>query len=320
MKEKGKIFILGKELLSRHKLKNLIDDNKYEMKIFKKYSDLTKDLNPGNTDLLILESRGSIDEDHDIIKRIKEKKRSQLIPLIYIAGSGLRANINKLLDHRIEGILHNPINKNELNILMEALIRFKIEYFKLNEKFRKATKWARVDGLTGICNYIYFQECMIREISRSERYKHSTSVILSDIDYFKNYNDTHGHLKGNVILKKIARIFSSTTRKMDIPARYGGDEFVVILPQTGKYSALIVANRLKKAIELFPFPNKETQPEGKITITMGVATFPDDARNVVELIAMADKLLYRGKNYGRNSIVYLRGSEQKVYIEDTGKS
>ena len=124
-----------------------------------------------------------------------------------------------------------------------------------------------------------------------------------DIDYFKHYNDTHGHQAGDEILRMLAELITKTIRTSDIAARYGGEEFVIISSETSKERVVQMAERVKKAIEDYPFPKKETQPGGTLTVSFGVATFKVDATIADELIKKADSALYKAKESGRNRVV-----------------
>ena len=160
------------------------------------------------------------------------------------------------------------------------------------------------DGLTEIYNHRHFQECIRKEIEKTEKANFPLSLIMGDIDNFKNYNDTNGHPEGDKVLREIAQILKRNTKGSDTVARYGGEEFVIILPNTTKENALIVAENLRKKIEESKFPFEEkSQPTGKLTITFGVANYPLDAKSVRDLIKEADRALYRGKEEGKNRVV-----------------
>jgi diguanylate cyclase (GGDEF)-like protein len=130
---------------------------------------------------------------------------------------------------------------------------------------------------------------------------------MIDIDNFKDYNDQHGHLQGDEILKQAAVLFREQIRNSDIAVRYGGEEFVVVMPETGKELALLVGEKLCRTFAEFPFPLRETQPGGRLTISIGIATFPHDASGARELIDMADKALYLAKGEGKNRVMEWEG-------------
>jgi diguanylate cyclase (GGDEF)-like protein len=159
------------------------------------------------------------------------------------------------------------------------------------------------DSLTRLWNHGYFQYLLSLQISLSDTNKKPVSLIVIDIDNFKNYNDKIGHPAGDEVLKQVAEILKTAVREGDIVARYGGEEFVCILPDTNKDTAAKIAERLRIKIENHRFQNQEIQPLKKITISAGIATYPDDADGKKALISCADTSLYTAKNQGKNKVV-----------------
>ncbi len=168
--------------------------------------------------------------------------------------------------------------------------------------FIRAEKEAITDHLTNLYNYRYFIQQLNREISRARRHHTKFSLMMIDIDFFKQYNDTFGHQAGDVVLQRIARLMMENTRSSDIVARYGGEEFVIICPELNKTEAIKMAEKLRTIIEKTPFPNVNKLPSGKLSISLGVATFPDDAKDAATLIKKADEALYLAKSSGRNCV------------------
>jgi diguanylate cyclase (GGDEF)-like protein len=158
------------------------------------------------------------------------------------------------------------------------------------------------DELTGIYNRRHFMQRFEFEVQRSKRYNRSVSLMMLDIDHFKHYNDLNGHLKGDLILIRVAAILNAELRKADIVARYGGEEFIVLLPETTCAQALNVASKLRRKIQNEKFELAEKQPGGKITASFGIAVCPDDACDPKTLIHLADKALYSAKSHGRNRV------------------
>lgn len=159
------------------------------------------------------------------------------------------------------------------------------------------------DSLTGLFNRRYFEERFLEEIHRSQRHNLKFSLAIMDIDDFKQFNDTEGHLAGDDILRYIANISKDCLRVSDVIARFGGEEFAVIMPQTGKEEAFLVAERIRNSIK-DQIPNIwKKYPNKYITITIGVATFPEDGNNRKELIRNADRALYKGKIEGKDRTI-----------------
>jgi len=158
------------------------------------------------------------------------------------------------------------------------------------------------DGLTGLYNHRYFQDAMITETHRALRHNRTFSLLFMDLDNFKVYNDSHGHPKGDILLRDLSEMVSERLRRSDVLARYGGEEFVVILPETDKRVAAELAEDIRQLIESHPFPGCECQPGGKVTISVGVATFPEDGKAPMTIITAADDALYKAKHAGRNRV------------------
>lgn len=158
-----------------------------------------------------------------------------------------------------------------------------------------------VDDLSGLYNTRYLDISLENEIKRAKRFKSSLSLLFIDLDYFKEINDTYGHLVGSRLLHETAQVLKKGIREVDIPIRYGGDEFIIILVETGREGAVKVAERLRKAIEEHEFL-VDKNLKIKMTCCVGVASFPEDAQTKIDLIHLADKAMYRGKETTRNCV------------------
>jgi len=166
-----------------------------------------------------------------------------------------------------------------------------------NAMIYKSTEHLSItDGLTGLYNHRHFQEQLGVEVKRAQRYDLNLSLIMIDLDHFKEFNDSYGHLEGDSLLRKIAQILKSSLRETDFVARYGGEEFAVILPETNKEGASIAAERVRATIGEQTFG----ETGAKMTVSLGVASYPEDACLRADLIKKADDALYRAKREGRN--------------------
>lgn len=181
---------------------------------------------------------------------------------------------------------------NSFNIMVESI--------KRRDEQLKAM--ASTDGLTGLYNFRYFKTELDKAVRNAGRYGRPVALIMADVDHFKHYNDTNGHANGDQCLKKVAEVFMKSVREVDIAARYGGEEFAVILPETGLDGALVLAERLRAKLEKEIIPFEELQPSGGLTLSLGVASCPQDASDSQALIEAADKALYKAKEKGRNKV------------------
>ena len=183
-----------------------------------------------------------------------------------------------------------------------------------NTLFSQVQEMANSDGLTKLFNKRFFMQRLSEEILKAEKGHYPVSLFMFDLDNFKHYNDTQGHQAGDEVLKLTGQIVRETVRPDDTPARYGGEEFVVILPQTPKDGALVAAERLRERVAAHAYPHRESQPLKVVSLSGGVATFPDDGRNGTDLIQAADAALYRAKKAGRNRVCR---SEPKYFSDES---
>jgi diguanylate cyclase (GGDEF)-like protein len=177
----------------------------------------------------------------------------------------------------------------------------------------KLRELANTDGLTALLNRRYLIGEMgepgelAKMINAAESEAYPLSVFIFDIDHFKLYNDRNGHPEGDRVLRELADLMKANIRPSDLCCRYGGEEFMVVMPETDGARALMVAERIRKAIQNHPFRHREAQPEGCISISGGIACFPRDGTSVIELTQHADQSLYESKHAGRNRVLLHRG-------------
>lgn len=173
-------------------------------------------------------------------------------------------------------------------------------FLKRSKLYAEIQELSITDGLTGGFVRRYFLERFKQEVLRSKHNKLALSLLLIDVDNFKAFNDTYGHITGDAVLKEVVKILQSSLRQIDMCARYGGEEFCIMLPETNKEGALLVAERLRGNVEETKL--KVFNEELKCTISIGVAAFPDDAQQINALLDKADKALYKAKIQGRNRV------------------
>ncbi len=193
-------------------------------------------------------------------------------------------------------------NEDDLPLL-EAVADFAAIAIDNARNYRRVSELVVTDDLTGLYNARHFHELLEYEIDRSRRYRSQVSLLFFDLDHFKSVNDRHGHLVGSRMISEVGRLVQRHIRSSDRAARYGGDEYVIILPNTGKEGAVSVANNLLNRLRSYPFLT-DSDEQFAITASFGAATFPDDALDRTELIRAADSAMYMAKEAGRNRVCH----------------
>ena len=200
-------------------------------------------------------------------------------------------------------ITKKPISKDDLRMLIMLANQagLAIENSRL---FELTALRSHTDSLTDLWNHGYFQFLLQEEVEKSRANLRPLSLLAVDIDDFKVYNDSLGHQAGDAILKDLAALLKGYSRKMDYVCRYGGEEFMVILPQTDKNEALMIAERLRQDVEKNKFRHEEILPNKKLTVSIGLAAFDANGNTPAGLIAYADKALYQAKHKGKNNTCF----------------
>ena len=186
-------------------------------------------------------------------------------------------------------------------VLFVFVSAYILKYILKSRDFEQQYKLATTDGLTDLYNHRYFQEQMIMQTENCKRYNSNFSLILIDIDFFKNFNDTFGHQSGDAVLRQVAQKLKKNVRSTDIVCRYGGEEMGIILPNTDKTEAIVTAQKICQTIAEKPF-KLANDKESTVTISLGVAAYPQNGKTPREIIAHADECLYSAKENGRNQV------------------
>lgn len=262
-------------------------------------------------DLLLLDIMMPKMNGFEVCKRLKSDPKTRFIPIVMVTALQSIEDKVQGIEAGADDFITKPFNKMELLARVRSLLRIKFLYdelvkkiYQLDQAKKRLQQLAITDGLTGLYNYRFFKEQLLHEMDRAARHNLSLSLIMMDIDNFKIYNDTNGHPAGDEVLRRIAKVLQNNIRKIDIAARYGGEEFAIILPEESPESAKIVTEKIRRLVEEEPIPFEDKQPNKKLTISLGLATFPIDAEDWKQLVSKADQRLYKAKKSGRNRAVF----------------
>ncbi|MEW6068779.1 MAG: diguanylate cyclase [Nitrospirota bacterium] len=248
-------------------------------------------------------------DGNEVARWLKVNEDTKGIPIIMLTVKSSMHEKIKGLQAGADDYLPKPYNEVELNARIYASLRTKALQDELREKNRqleevllKVENLAITDPLTSLYNRRYIEAAIEKEVSRTERYHSSTSCLMIDIDYFKKVNDEFGHQVGDMVLKEIAKIIKGCIREIDVLARWGGEEFLVLMPETKKENAGHAASRIVNTISNYNFPNVSRQ----VTVSIGVASIPDPSIESAEkLINASDFALYEAKRKGRNRVEFI---------------
>ncbi len=271
-----------------------------------------------------LSARGREEREGAMPQEFVRESKLDVKSLLNLAGKKKEVCINRSqdpaafralgLDTEVETFLAVPLLSENITVALlvvedlphEALDEFVIlsMQFALEIKrlllYKTVESLAITDGLTNVYVRRYFLERLEEELIRSKRYNLKFSFLMADLDYFKDCNDNHGHLVGDVVLKDVSCLIKDAVREIDLVARYGGEEFSLLLPETNKAGGVRVAERIRKRVKDNVF--KAYDETLKITISVGVATYPDDGKDLESLIENADMAMYKAKKGGRDRV------------------
>ncbi|UCE05376.1 MAG: PleD family two-component system response regulator [bacterium] len=308
--EHSKILVVDDIALNRKLQKTYLESVGYQVILAQDGVEALRRIKEDSPDLILLDIMMPKMNGFQVCHQLKISENTRFIPIIMVTALNEIEDKVKGIEAGADDFISKPFNKLELLARVKSLLRIKHLHDELELKIQeleiaqgKLLQLAITDGLTELYNYRYFKQQLSQEIIRAKRHNTKVSIAMIDIDYFKNYNDTHGHPAGDLVLKTIAELLRNNIRKIDVAARYGGEEFALILVETDRPAAGFVASKIKNLVERQKFNYEETQPNGKLTISMGVATFPHDGMTPDDLVKIADQRLYRAKKAGRNRVV-----------------
>lgn len=232
--------------------------------------------------------------------------------IIYAEHEQAQALLQEITDSYAVSFLRKDSTKLECQVFMSQIINSARSLKVMKDLAQTARKASEVDKLTGAYNRAFYDVLIKKEISNARDQRSNLHLILSDIDFFKNYNDQNGHLAGDQLLREFVSLLKDNVRSTDYVLRYGGEEFVIVLFNVPESSVLFITEKIRAAVENYKFAFEAKQPNGNLTASFGVASYPEDGQTPEALFHTADKRLYTAKKTGRNRIVY---KEKEQWID-----
>jgi diguanylate cyclase (GGDEF)-like protein len=308
-----KVLIAEDENISRRKLEKFLEDLDYEVISCKDGLEAWNIIQSENApSLLILDWMMSGMDGVEICRKVRKLAREPYTFILLLTSKGEQEDIIEGMEAGADDYITKPFNQNELRVRLAAGKRI----VKLNEEIldmrNDLKRQAIYDELTGVYNRHYMVEILEKEFSRALRYQTELSCLLLDLDYFKEINDTFGHAFGDMVLREFSTCLKHEARKTDIPFRYGGEEFMLLLPNTDIGGALNVAEKIRSACETKKYDDGNNSTT--VTISIGIASVKQNQLiDGKEFMAFADKALYRAKTEGRNRVeVYMKERYERL--------
>ncbi len=290
-------------------LRLILSKMKYEVHTAKDGEEALEKADALIPDIILLDVMMPKINGFEVCKRIKRTPEGQYIPIILLTAKNELVSKIEGLECGADEYLTKPYEMGELTARIKSMLRIK----QLNDTLRHANRQLEAlsitDELTKLFNRRHINKKLDDEFRRATRYKHHLSCLLLDADHFKNVNDTYGHAFGDVVLREIAAILYDTAREVDVCGRFGGEEFIALLPSTDLERAFIVADRVRKKVEAHPFEHEGTTIHR--TVSIGISAVPDDLiKDEFQLVEWADIAMYAAKTQGRNLVIKYSDTEE----------
>jgi diguanylate cyclase (GGDEF)-like protein len=266
----------------------------------------------GRSGRTLLEEASSLDPGALVVITLDDSRATEAARALRLGAHDclVKSCDDEVLAAALRRAVRQATLTRENQALLESLKRNVESLARQNQRLEQL---ATRDGLTDLFNHRYFREVLDVELSRCRRYGRVLSLAFADIDHFKRYNDRHGHLGGDRLLASLGKLITRHSRKSTIVARYGGEEFVLLVPEANHEAGLQYAEKIRSLVESHEFVTRRSAAGTRITLSMGVATFPEDGTYADDLIKTADDRLYQAKRCGRNAICGNQGCQPSLY-------
>lgn len=263
----------------------------------------------GGYDTILINLRMAGYDALRLVSQLRSLERTRLVPIVLIADADDTARVTRGLDLGVNDHVARPIDKTELLIRVRTQVSRKRAMDRLAADVEQTLAMAVTDPLSGLRNRRYLETHLASELRQAAEAGLPLALMLVDIDHFKRINDLHGHDAGDRVIRDVARRLRSHTRSLDLACRFGGEEFVMLMPETDLDKAAGIAERLRKVIEAEPF-RLPSDDEMLVTVSIGVASYRGTGDSGPKMLKRADQALYRAKGEGRNRVALEQAGEQ----------
>lgn len=303
------ILVVGGSIIGRRHLKLVLEQFGYIVSEVGNGEDALSNYHHAHPDLVILNMSGRGDslEQYWHLLQLADGHH---VPLLLLADELPESALYQAFEWGVTDYLAIPIHKALLKYRIIYLLKQSQQYRQLTAENQRLSRLAILDGLTQLANRRRFDDHLERMWRHMIREKGWLSIVFLDVDYFKNYNDTYGHVAGDICLQKVASVLREYGRRpLDLAARYGGEEFALVLPQTPLKPAIALAEQVKKSVYNLRLPHEQSEVESVVTISLGVASVRPTLNDTFEsLLEASDTALYTAKQQGRNRVFAYRAN------------
>jgi len=309
----GNAFLIAADVEAAGQLTAALSNSGFTVTALREFSALREAIRDRSPDVILLHAKKAFGPEIALYTSLRSVLESQFVPFFVLADTCSPEEEAMALSAGVDAVLVTPFHPMVLSARLHSLLRIKALHDELSSANTRLQELSRIDPGTGLYNRRHFFERLEEEFERVKRHKDNLSVIMLDVDHFKEVNDTYGHLFGDFVLAQLAVILQNTSRRIDIVARYGGEEFAFILPATTIWSAASLAERIRRTVAESVF--KKDESEMRVTVSLGVAEVRQSmASNSDNIVMFADKALLKAKAQGRNRMAVYGVYDRSVPI------
>jgi two-component system cell cycle response regulator len=298
----GRVFLVDDRKASQERLSAMLAAEQ-EIDVEANPSDALFRAAEGNYDVVIVSLGLQNFDGLRLCSQVRSLERTRNVPLLAIAETDDHSRLVRGLEIGVNDYILRPVDRNELLARVRTQVRRRRYTERLRDSVQMSIEMAITDALTSLHNRRYMESHLSTLVEQAASRGKPLTVLVLDIDYFKSVNDTYGHDAGDDVLREFSQRLKKSIRGIDLACRYGGEEFVVVMPETDMAVATMVAERLRRRIASEPFPISQGSNAVEVTISIGLAAYASASDTAANILKRADQALYRAKRDGRNRVV-----------------